>query len=64
MIDSNTVDPSHSLRHEEMISSLHKPMVTRGKDDDDQEAAGGEGRSRSLLSCLQAPELWEMMGRP
>lgn len=43
---------------------LHRTMVTGGKDDANQEAAGGEGCSGSLLSCLQEPELRETMGRP
>lgn len=29
----------------------------------DPEAAGGAGGNGALLSCLRAPELWEMMGR-
>lgn len=37
-------------------------MVTGGEDAAAQEVAG-EGCSRSLLSCPQAPEPWETMGR-
>lgn len=63
MVDSNTVDLSCSLRSEETNSSLHRPLVTGGKDGAHQEVAGGGGGSRSLLSDLRAAELWEMMGR-
>lgn len=43
-------------------SLLHRPMVTGGEDAAAQEVAG-EGCSRSLLSCPQAPKPWQMMGR-